>query len=56
MPPIATCLPVLGKRAGKKERSSPRQALPGAVVSECGHHGGAGLAGEGKGQEVVVVV
>lgn len=56
MPPIATCLPVLGKRAGKKERSSPRQALPGAVVSECGHRGGAGLAGEGKGQEVVVVV
>lgn len=56
MHPIATCLPVLGKRGGKKERSSPRQVLPGAVVSECRHCGGAGLAGEGKGQEVVVEV
>lgn len=54
MSPIATCLPVLGRRGGKKERSSPRQALPGAVVSEC--CGGAGLAGEGQGQEVVVEV
>lgn len=41
MPPIATCLPALGKRRGKKGRSSPRQVLPGAVVSE----GAAGTAG-----------
>lgn len=41
MPPITTCLPALGKRRGKKGRSSPRQVLRGAVVSE----GAAGTAG-----------
>lgn len=40
-PPITTSLPALGKRRGKKGRSSPRQVLPGAVVLE----GAAGTVG-----------